>query len=572
MSEPTIMNELEKLELNAREIGPIPLVRHFFDRIGLDDLLEKHVPDRKLGRQAAVRSARALSVMIANVLTSRGPLYSVHGWLQQHIPEQFGLDDRQVKAMNDDRIGRALDRLYELEPASLLTAVVTRAVKEFDIDLSQVHSDTTTVTFSGAYEGQKNKEELKRPPLITFGFNKDHRPDLKQLVYSLTVSADGAVPVHYKTYDGNTTDDKTHIETWLTVREIAGTAEFVYVADSKLCTRENMRFIDERGGTFLTVLPRSRQEDDAFRARLQETPIVWDEVRRQKDPNSKDKPDIVYDAHEPGERTTDGYRIVWYRSSVKASHDEKRRNKRITRVKMRIENLEARTGAHRFRSVEAAQRAADEVLQDEGAQRWLEVRAVEDIVTDYKQATPGRPSKSTRYRKVDIPIVLFEVKERVDVIQADARCDGLFAMVTNDDARSPQKLLDVYKYQPFLEKRNEQLKSVLSVAPVFLKRPERVAALLLVYFLAVLIFALIERETRRAMLARGIDALPLYPEDRPCKAPTADGVMRAFEGIRRSQLLDPHGNVLRTFHDQLTPVAAQLVGLLRLDRRQFGGR
>lgn len=563
-------NEFDKLNLVAREVGPIPLVRHFFHRLQLDQLLERHVPDRKGGRPAVVSSARALSVMVANVLTSRGPLYSVPGWLHRHIPEQFGLDAEGASAMNDDRIGRALDRLYELEPASLLTAVITRAIKEFDIDLSQIHSDTTTVTFSGNYDGQTDKAERKKPPLITFGFNKDHRPDLKQLVYSLTITADGAVPVHHKIYDGNTSDDQTHIETWLMVEKIAGSADFVYVADSKLCTRENMRFIDERKGTFLTVLPRSRQEDDAFRSRLQVSPVPWREVRRQKDTSGEDKPDIVYDAHEPEERTADGYRIVWYRSSVKAAHDEKRRTKRIGRAKMRIENLESRTGAHRFRSVDAAQRAVDEVLQDEGAQRWLEVRAFEDKVSDFKQATPGRPGKQTRYRKVDIPIILFEVRDLGDVVEADARCDGIFAMVTNDKDRTAEELLEIYKYQPFLEKRNEQMKSVLAVAPVFLKNPKRVAALLLVYFIAILIFALLEREVRRAMDQHGIEALPLYPEDRPCTAPTADGVMRAFEGLRRSQLQDANGNVVRTFHDALSPVAAHIVDLLKLDRRAFG--
>jgi len=563
-------SEFDKLELTANEIGPIPLVRHFFRRLRLDELLELHVPDRNLGRRNVVSSARALSVLVSNVLVARGPLYSVPAWLHRHVPGQFGLDERQASAMNDDRIGRALDRLYELDPASLMTAMVTRAVTEFDIDLSQIHSDTTTVTFSGDYEGQADKEAQSRPPRITFGHNKDHRPDLKQLVYLLAVTADGAVPVHYKTYDGNTSDTQTHIETWSSVREIAGTPDFVYVADSKLCTRENMRFIDERKGTFLTVMPRSRHEDDDFRSRLQEVPVPWLEVRRQKDTSKKSQPDIVYEAYEPVERSVEGYRIVWYRSSVKASHDEKRRNRRITRAKMRLEHLEARTGAHRFRSVEAAQRAVDDVLQDEGAQRWLDVRAVEDIVTDYKQETPGRPGKNTRYRKLDIPIILFEVKERADTIQADARCDGVFAMITNDVGRSPEELLGVYKYQPFLEKRNEQLKSVLCVAPVFLKRPERVAALLFVYFMALLVYSLIERETRRAMSAQGLESIPLYPEGRPCKAPTADGVMRAFEGVRRSHLRDPSGGILRTFHDPLSPVAAQLVGLLGLDERDFG--
>jgi transposase len=561
-----------ELSMESLEVGPIPVLRHFFNRLNLDELLEQHVPEKSLGRRAKISHSQALSLMVCNVLTSREPLYGVPDWLDRHVPENFGVDDDQPsKSMNDDRIGRALDRLYEVDPASLMTAVVVRAVKEFKIDMSQIHNDTTTVTFSGGYEGQKNKEEKKRPPLITFGHNKDHRPDLKQLVYSLTISSDGAVPIHYKTYDGNTTDDKTHIETWNSVREIAGSSSFLYVADSKLCTRENMGYIAGEGGTFITVLQRSRLEDDAFRKRCQEQYIPWTEVRRTSNPRGKDEPDQVYDAHEPDELTSDGYRIIWYRSSVKRALDEKRRAKRIARAKMRIENLEARTGAHRFRTTETALKAAEEVLQDEGAQRWLRVSVNETTASNFKQETPGRPGKDTKYRKVEIPVILFQVEEVAEVIVADALCDGLFAMVTNKakDAMDAAAILEAYKYQPFLEKRNEQLKSVLSVAPIYLHNPKRVAALLFVYFLAVLVFALIEREARLSMKKREIESLPLYPEDRPCKAPTADGILSAFLGLRRTRLLDPGGAVVRTFHDPLRPVVAQLLKLLGVSRQAY---
>jgi transposase len=559
------------LEMESLEVGPIPVLRHFFDRLGLDELLEQFVPEKQLGRRPKMSHARALSLMVKNVLTSREPLYGVPEWLDKHVPDHFGLGDEQAsRLMNDDRIGRALDRLYELDPASLMTAVVMRAVKEFGIDLSQIHNDTTTVTFSGGYEGQEDKEAKKRPPLITFGHNKDHRPDLKQLVYSLTVSADGAVPVHYKTYDGNVTDDKTHIETWKTIREIAGTAEFLYVADSKLCTRENLGFIAEQGGTFITVLPRSRHEDDAFRQRAREHRIPWQEVRRSRNPRGKDKPDQVYEAHEPRECTSEGYRLIWFRSSVKRALDEKQRANRISRAKMRIENLENRRGAHRFRTIEKAEKAAADVLQDEGAQRWLRVRVEEVVASDFKQSTPGRPGKNTKYKKVDTTVILFEVEELADVIHADALCDGLFAMVTNVEDRTAAEILAAYKYQPFLEKRNEQLKSVLSVAPILLKNPKRVAALLFVYFLAVLVFALIEREVRRAMQKREIASIPLYPEGRPCKAPTTDGILSAFLGLRRTQLLTPDGAIVRTFHDPLRPVVAQLLEMMRVDPAHYG--
>ena len=69
----------------------------------------------------------------------------------------------------------------------------------------------------------------KKALRITHGHNKDHRPDLKQLLFSLTLSADGAVPVHYRAVDGNTTDDKTHIMTWEALRELAGGPDFLPV-------------------------------------------------------------------------------------------------------------------------------------------------------------------------------------------------------------------------------------------------------------------------------------------------------------------------------------------------------
>ncbi len=103
---------------------------------------------------------------------------------------------------------------------------------------------------------------------------------MKQLLFILTTDADGGVPVQFRTADGNTNDSITHIETWTTLRTVAGRADFLYVADSKLCSHDNLSFIDRAGGRFVTVMPRSRREDKQFRKWLQtDTPsweLVWD--------------------------------------------------------------------------------------------------------------------------------------------------------------------------------------------------------------------------------------------------------------------------------------------------------
>jgi len=85
--------------------------------------------------------------------------------------------------------------------------------------MDQLHSDSTSITFHGGYEDANgDKKRGKVTLIIARGHNKDHRPDLKQLVFDLTVTSDGAVPIHYKDYDGNRTDDTTHIENWDTLK------------------------------------------------------------------------------------------------------------------------------------------------------------------------------------------------------------------------------------------------------------------------------------------------------------------------------------------------------------------
>jgi transposase len=121
------------------------------------------------------------------------------------------------------------------------------------------------------------------------------RPDLKQLLFILTTDAEGAVPVHFRCADGNTADVRTHIETWNTLRALAGRADFLYVADSKLCSFENMDHIARAGGRFVTVMPRSRQEDAQFRRWLQTHTPAWE---------------LVWDR--PNAREADGPRDLWY--------------------------------------------------------------------------------------------------------------------------------------------------------------------------------------------------------------------------------------------------------------------
>src|SRR4051794_12741435 len=256
--------------LESRRVGALPVLGHFLKRLRVEEFLTKHLP--REDRRSRVPTATALLLLVRNLLISREPLYGVGEWAARHDTRWLDLSDERLPALNDDRVGRALDRLFDADAAALALDVAAHAVREFGVELDELHNDSTTVTFHGDYEAADRERTLRgRLRLaVTYGHNKDHRPDLKQLPYILTVSRDGAVPVQFRVESGNATDDRSHQGTWKLLCELTGRRDFLYVADCKLATAENMAHVHQNGGRFLTVLPRTRGEDAAFRAAVSE--------------------------------------------------------------------------------------------------------------------------------------------------------------------------------------------------------------------------------------------------------------------------------------------------------------
>jgi len=563
------MNALDSCRLESLEVGPLPVVNELLEALGIEAILERHLAPSRRGRPEQLPVARVVRVLLENVLLSRLPLYAMPQWLAGFVPQQLGLRPQEVRRFNDDRIGRSLDRLFACDLGALATDVVVAAVRRYRLRLDQLHNDSTTVTFHGQYRSRSRTVAGKKPPEITYGFNKDHRPDLKQLVFELSTTADGAVPIHFRVHDGNTSDDQTHRDTWRALRDLVGSPHFLYVADCKLAVSQTMRFIDQEGGSFLSVLPRSRAEAQGFLKLASSDHLSFREVRRDTDPRDRRRP-IVYDGFESPTRSSEGFRLLWYRSSQKLRDDQENRAHRLAVARMKISQLEGRFGRAQLRQPDEALAAAHKILHEHDAVGFLNVRVEQRHDVSFAQVGPGRPGPHTPFEKILVPRLLLMVEENQQALAAVARTDGLFPLVTNSPSLTLEQALAVYKHQPFLEKRHSQMKSVLDVAPVFLKSPPRVAALLAIYFLTLLLSALLERQVRQRMRKHRIDHLPLYPEQRLCRAPTAELVLDAFRGLRRHRLLGSDGQEFKTFFDPLPPVARQLLDLLGIDPTPFG--
>jgi hypothetical protein len=117
--------------------------------VRLEEFLREHLP--KEDGRTKLPTAKTLLVLLRNVLVSREPIYGVGEWAARHAPDLLGLNSQDVERLNDDRVGRALDRLFLADVPSLVLAVAGHVVRTFQISLDELHNDSTRISFFGAY-------------------------------------------------------------------------------------------------------------------------------------------------------------------------------------------------------------------------------------------------------------------------------------------------------------------------------------------------------------------------------------------------------------------------------------
>jgi transposase len=557
--------------LRSYAVGGLPILNQLLERMRLEELLAQHLPadDPRL----KVPTARALLLLIRNVLLAREPIYGVGEWARWYAPDLLNLWPQEVAHVQDDRLGRCLACLFGGIGPELILAVVRHVIQEFGVSLDELHNDSTTISFFGAYLAaqQEGKRGGRPTHAITWGHSKDHRPDLKQLLYTLTVSDDGGVPVYFTSESGNVVDDQTHRQTWDLLRQLVERPDFLYVADCKLASTENMNYIAQQGGRFLSVLPRTRKEDADFRGRLQQEPntISWRHLYDVTDEEGQVIDRLSACAEEAV--SAEGYRLLWFHSSRKAELDQVARARRTQRALTELAQLRDRLHSPRtrFRQPAKVNEAVAEILQRFQVEPWVVVQIHQRQQAKFRQEHPGRPSPQTRYVKQ--VAARYSLSWEIDAprLVEDQATDGVFPLISNLPGRAAEQLLRAYKRQPIIEKRFSQLKTDFAVAPVYLKEVSRIQGLLAVYFFVLLVQTLLERELRRAMAREGVSSLPLYPEHRPCQRPTTRRVLELFEPIQRHTLTMPSGRqeVLVT---ELSPLQRRILKLLKLSVDTYG--
>jgi transposase len=538
------------LDTKIKSVKILPLVKYYIEELGLPRLFDKYVPNTN---GAEIPPSQVLCTMIMNIMAASKPLYRVEDWLHDYMD---GVTEKHIDSAkyNDDRLGRSLNYLFDADRSSFMTELNANATRVHQLETKEIHNDSTSITFIGAYEGEDPKAAK-----ITYGYNKDHRPDCKQLVFGLNVTGDGHVPLSFQLYDGNQADVSTHKTNWEQLRQMLGKEDFIYIADSKLCSIENLRTIADNGGLFITIVPRNFSEVKGFLERIREgEEIEWQ--FEYKTPDSRKKGRTQDYRIYVGEYLKGGYRILWVHSRAKENLEQKARENRIAKAEQELEKLSSGLNRYRLKTREQIEKAVKKALK--GAGIYLSVAVHEEITIEQVQIGRGKPGPNTRYKNEEKVTYQLEWKQNESEIRKAQRTDGFFPLVDNTTLE-PVDVLRTYKDQPYLEKRFSTKKSVLEVAPVFLKTPQRIEAMLFLYFVALMLVSLIERRIRAEMQEQQIDSLPIGPAGMHKKKPTWRTIMDTFDGIHLA-MIEQSGQVIHTALKGLDTLRRHVLGLLKV--------
>lgn len=489
-------------------VGALPVITHYLERIDLAATIDRLVP-----WEGDIPLGTLVEVLIANRLLQPKALFRIGQWARAAtVTDYYGLTAEQL---NDDRLGRALERLAEHAP-DIQAALVLKAIEHFELDVTQIHYDLTSVELYGAYEVETAEDQPPPTPLPAYGRTKSGRKHIKQVQLGLDVTGDGGVPVGHLSLDGNVGESPSHLENLRLLARTLPKGKLLYISDTKLDTSENLLAIAARKGQFVcggALVPHLQDRYLTLRGQLCPVDYFPDSQARLP-PEERDR----YEAVEVPEQLAgqvDGksvrldYRLIFFWSESKARQEAATRQRHTAKVVAEFEAVRRNLGRYSLKTTEAIVRRLEAAKGKYPEGALLEYRLAKDA--------DGR----------------FRLTWETDAaaLQQWEQLEGVYVLKTNLPGRSHPlaEVLRTYKGQSAVERRFHHLKGPLAVAPMFLKNPERIAGLLCILVWALMVLALMERQVRREL--KGQPLYGLYPEGRPSPAPTGPALIEGLSGL-----------------------------------------
>lgn len=476
----------------ARLVGGAPLLAAIAREIGVVEIINRKVSWDS--ERSKLSPGERILALVVNLLTSRRPLYKV--WECYYGPDVELLlgEGVTVEDLNDDAFGRALDKLQAAGPKLIYSNIATQALSREGGDINFLHYDTTSKSLQGEYATATGEGAVKP----TYGYSKDHRPDLKQIVMTLFCNREG-LSLAGEVRDGNSSDKKLNGEMIEQLVEMFSPAELlklVYVADSALVTDDNLRKLAAARVRFLSRLP------ETYKVSAEVKTLAWQGEWTPIGRISPQKNAAEYLASEQTGIIADReYRLVVFRSSHLDERKAKSLEKELVQQRQRLEKEAAALAEQSFFCREDAEvTGKDWLKENKDVFHGLSMTVVETQETK-KRGKRGRPRRDEEPEIETAYHVVSQVGERLEEhVKAERERRSTFVLIAElpmEEFPATNLLLE-YKAQTAVEQRFRFLKDPSFVDAFFLHKPERIEALGYVMMLAALVFSIMERRIRRS--------------------------------------------------------------------------
>ena len=482
--------------------------------LGLIDMIDTRlVPDE----QETITPGEAVAGMILNGLGfANRPLSLTPQFFANKPLDLLFRPGIAADMFNRFKLGRTLDEAYVYGCDLLFEELALAVCVQEGIDLRFNHLDTTSFSLTGEYIPDSDEHAIR----ITHGYSKDHRPDLKQAVVELMVSQDGGIPFLSQSWDGNTSDTRVfqqRAEALISVFKDTPTPRYL-IADGKLYFEGNANHLAQLG--FITRIPATLQ----LVTQVIGQALQWD-TWQTFDDNTRYQP-LALCHYGMAQRWLVVYsQAAFERATATLNKATQREHEAINKQLFHLQ-------AQRFDTPQAAQDAFTAL-----AKRWKYHRVASSHLTEHKRyAGKGRPTPNTP-RKATQWQIQAQVKADDDAIERDKHAKACFVLGTNIcvGALSDTEVIAAYKGQSHVEGGFRFLKDPLFfVSSLFVKKPNRIAGLLMVMTLALLVYSVAQRRLRM-QLAKHQETVP-NQINQPTPSPTLRWVFQLLEGIHRVHL------------------------------------
>ncbi len=489
-----------------------------------------------------VSCGEGTQAMVLNALGLVGrALYLMPDYLHNKPVDLLIDPDLTADDFNDDTLGRCLDDLHTAGVTEVFYQVASHALQVYGIRSRFVHLDSSSFHLNGAYDPDEPERETIS---ITYGYSKDHRPDLKQVVLQLITHHKSALPTWLEVLSGNSNDKKTFKDTIKAYcKQLSADEQAYVVMDSAGYTEDTLK--EAKDIFWVMRVPETLAQAKQL---VKETP--FDEMV-ELEPGYWGK-----EVHREYAGIQQRWLVVFSQAaqSRELKTLKKAQTKELEKAQKEWRKLEGQT----FNCQADAKKALEQFNQ-----KWKYHRANAQAVAVMRYPKRGRPTAEDQKEVVGYNLE-GDVEENPTAIEEAKQSLGRFIVATNDldSERLPAKaMLENYKDQGVSVERGFRfLKDPLFFAhSLFLKKPERIMALLMIMGLSLLIYSLAERKLRQAL--KEMNATIPDQRRKPTQSPTIRWVFQLFEGLD-ILLVKQNGQVMLRQLLNLRPAQEQVITLL----------